>query len=79
MSVNLIPEYALPKSFFLEAEFRPGSGWRESQLDRPGNGKDHFAGDAERDGRSVQGNSDSRVGSGSLYSSRNSVTDLAFQ
>jgi hypothetical protein len=34
MSINLIPEGALPKSFFLEADY--DRDWRESQPDWPG-------------------------------------------
>ena len=54
MSINLIPEDALPKSFFLEPEFRRETDWREREPNGRGNGKNRFAGDAGSDGRGVQ-------------------------
>jgi len=43
MSVNLVPEDALPKSFYLEAEVRPDRDLHGCEPDRPGDAKHHVA------------------------------------
>ena len=61
MSINLIPEDALPKSFFLEPELRRERDRLERKPNGRGDGKSHLVGDAGRDGRSVQDDHKSRA------------------
>ena len=61
MSINLIPEDALPKSNFLEPEFRRERDWREREANGLGGRKSPFISGAEREGRIVQEDGKSRA------------------